>query len=43
MEKYYTESSSTGMSYIQYENRRLTGLATYGVGTAFYNTLLRER
>jgi hypothetical protein len=43
MEKYYIESNRRGMSYIQYEERRLSGLLTYGVGTAFYNTLLRER
>jgi hypothetical protein len=31
------------MFYIQYEERRLTGLVIYVIGTAFYNTLLKER
>jgi hypothetical protein len=43
MEKYYMKSFKRGMSSIQYEERRLTGLVTYGVGTVFYNALLRER
>jgi hypothetical protein len=42
MEKYYTEGSRRRMSYIQYEERKLTGLVPYGIGTAFYNTLSRE-
>jgi hypothetical protein len=43
MEKYYTEASRRGMSYIQYEERKLSGLVPCGIGTAFYNTLLGER
>jgi len=33
---------SRGISYIQV-NRRLTGLVTFCVETAFYNGLLKER
>ena len=41
--KYYLQSRSTEISYIQYNEGRLTGLVTSCVGTAFWNTLLKER
>jgi hypothetical protein len=40
---YYLESKSRGISYMKYVNGRRTGLATFYVGTAFYNGLLKER
>jgi len=40
--KYYVESIRTGISYIQYKEGRLTGLATSCAETAFWNTLLKE-
>ena len=41
--KYYIESRRRGIAYIQQKEGRLTGLVTYGVGTVFYNTFLKER
>jgi hypothetical protein len=43
MKKCYTESRRAGISYMQYKEGRLTGLVTSCVGTALYNTLLKER
>jgi hypothetical protein len=34
---------SRGISYMKYENGRLTGLVTSYAETAFYNKLLKER
>jgi hypothetical protein len=42
MKKYYLQSRSRGISYMKL-NRRLTGLVTFYVETAFYNGLLKER
>jgi hypothetical protein len=39
----YIQSRRTDMIYIQSTEGRLTGLATSGIGTAFYNMLLKER
>jgi hypothetical protein len=36
-----TVAYSREISYMKYENGRLTGLATYCVETAFYNRLLK--
>jgi hypothetical protein len=41
--KYYLKSRSRGISYMKCVNRRLTGLVTFCVETAFYNRLLKER
>jgi ribosomal protein S26 len=41
--KYYLESRSRGIFYMKYVNRRVTGLVTFCVETAFYNGLLKER
>jgi hypothetical protein len=38
-----TDNNSTGISYIQQTEGRLTGLVTSCVGTAFYNTLPKKR
>jgi len=35
MTKYYTEQKITGISYMQYEDGRLTALVTFCVRTAF--------
>ena len=43
MKKCYLESMSRGISYMKYENGRLTGLVTSYVETPFYNKLLKER
>jgi len=43
MKKYYLDSRSRGISYMKYENGRLTGLVTFWVETAFCNRLLKER
>jgi hypothetical protein len=40
--KYYVQLSREGTSQIQYNERRLTGLVTSCVGTAFWNTLLKK-
>jgi hypothetical protein len=41
MKKYYFETRSTGISYMKYINgRRLTGLVTFCVETAFYSRSL---
>jgi hypothetical protein len=42
MNKYFTETKRRGISYIQYNEGRLTGLVTSFVGTAFCNTSLEE-
>ena len=34
---------SRGISYVKYENGRLTGLVISYVETTFYNNLLKER
>jgi hypothetical protein len=43
MKKYYLETRTRGISYMKYVNRRLNGLVTFCVETAFYNRLLNER
>jgi hypothetical protein len=43
MKMYYLESRSRGIFYMKYVNRRRTGMITFGVETAFYNGLLKER
>jgi hypothetical protein len=40
---YYVELRRRGISYIEERERRLTGLVTSYVETAFRNTLLKER
>jgi len=40
---YYLESRGRGISYMKYIKERRTGLVTFGVETAFYNGLLKER
>jgi len=42
MKKCYLESMSRVISYMKYENVRLTGLVISYVETAFYNKLLKE-
>ena len=42
MKTCYLESMSRGISYVKYENERLTGLATSYVETAFENKLSKE-
>ena len=42
MKKCYLESMSRGISYRKWKEERLTGLVTAGVGTAFWDTLLKE-
>jgi hypothetical protein len=41
--KYCLESRSRGISYMKYVKGRRTGLVIFGVETAFYNWLLKER
>jgi len=43
VKKCYSDSMSRGVSYMKYENGRLTGLVTSYVETAFNNKLLKER
>jgi hypothetical protein len=40
---YCLESTSRGISYMKYVNRRRTRLVTFYVETAFYYGLLKER
>jgi hypothetical protein len=43
LKRYYIEPRRRGISCIQLKEGRLTGLVTYWVGTAFCNTILKER
>jgi len=43
IKKYDKESVRRGISYTQQKEGRLSGLVTSCVGSAFYNTLLKER
>jgi hypothetical protein len=43
MKMYCLVSRSRGISYMKHVNRRQTGLVTFGVETACYNGLLKER
>jgi hypothetical protein len=40
---YFTGARQTETSYIQYKEGKLTALVTFWIGTAFQNTLLKER
>ena len=42
MKKCYFESMSRGISYVQWQEGRFTGLVTSWVGTAFWNMLLKK-
>ena len=42
MKKCYFESMSRGISYVKYENGRLTGLVTFYVETAFKKSYRRK-
>jgi len=42
-EEVLKSSKRRGIFYIQKKQGTLTGFVTTGVGTAFYNTLLKER
>ena len=43
MNDYYKESRRKVGSYVQWKEGKLTGMVTSWLGTAFYNTLLKER
>jgi hypothetical protein len=43
MKKYYVESRRRGIFYKQQKEGRLCGIVTSCVGTAYLNSLLKER
>jgi hypothetical protein len=43
LQKYYIDSRRKGTSYIQYNEGRLTGFATYCVTNIYLSTLLKEK